>query len=141
MSVTKHKIIKIPILSEDDFAMEELSIQALNEFLGDSNVVYLGHTICIATRDSRIYGSTITKNSHLIVSIVYKDLAGTAVDLSKVSRKVKEVVRREVAEGEQFAEPEIMTEFDKKANMIDSGSGTKHLEEKPKKNISRNKLE
>jgi hypothetical protein len=118
MSVTKHKIISIPINDKKGFSLEQTAKDQVDKFLADANVVYAGHSICIAREDYREYGATLSRNAFLIVSIVYKDLDGSSHDLKAASSKVKKVIQKSVAEEDYIPEPEIVSDFDRKTKEI-----------------------
>jgi hypothetical protein len=119
MSLTKHKIFKIKISSDGNFNLDETTQNAINVFLSESNNVYVNHATCVLTEDVDKYGSMQTINKFLVVSLVYKDLEGTPMSLTKVSKKTKAVVQKEVESGTQIIEPLIMTNFEKEISQLE----------------------
>lgn len=136
MSVTKHKTFKVKISDDGKLTLDRATQNTINKFLEESNNVYVNHSTSILTEDIDEYGSTKTLNKFLVISLVYKDLAGTPMSLTKVSKKTKAVVRKEIETGNKTTEPALTTEFEKKIRQLtkaisNSGKTEAKKESKP----------
>ena len=118
MSVTKHKTFKIKISDDGKLTLDRAAQNTINNFLAESNNVYVNHSTSILTEDIEEYGSIITLNRFLVISLVYKDLEGTPMSLTKVSKKTKAVIQKEIETGKKITEPALTTEFEKKIHQI-----------------------
>ena len=113
MSVTKHKTFKLKIDSDTEFAISEAIEQEINDFLAQSNNVYINHSITTLTEDISKYDDIRTVCRYVLVSFVYKDLTGSSLDLQSTSEKIKKVVHKEIKGGKELEEPSIETPIDK----------------------------
>jgi hypothetical protein len=113
MSVTKHQIFKIDISQDIKLEIDKIASDKINEFLAIPNNVYVNHSICTLSESIEQYGSIKNVNRFLVISLVYEDLNGTAMDLSTASSAVKQSVKREVKASSKIQKPDIETEFDK----------------------------
>lgn len=113
MSATKHKIFKVKIYDSEKFKLDTAAQTAINKFLAESNNVYVNHSTSILTEDIEEYDSVKTLNRFLVISLVYKDLEGTPMSLTKVSKRTKAVIEKEIEAGEKITEPSLKTEFEK----------------------------
>lgn len=112
MSVTKHKLFKVSILgNEFDFDKEALRI--IDEFLKAPNLVYLNHSITSLGKDLSKTAYQY-KDVMLVISLVYKDLEDSPDQLTKASKKTKELVRNSIEKGESSPMPSYETQFDSK---------------------------
>lgn len=118
MSITKHRIFKLKLSSDDKFTITKTVEKAINEFLLDSNIVYLNHSITTLTEDIEEYDNLKTICKYLLISIVYKDLNSSSLDVKSTSKKVKSVVHKQVVSGEEVSQPEIETEIDKEIKQL-----------------------
>ena len=90
MPINKHKIFKISI--DVGFSFNESAESVVNEFLSNPNNIYVGHSIALAWEDKDEHGKIRQTNGHLIISLIYKDLSATSLDLTKVSKKVLSIL-------------------------------------------------
>lgn len=114
MSQTKLEIFKIGISENSDFNLEKKVVDQINDFLRDDNKIYVNHSSSILTEDINEYGLIKTISKFLIISIVYKDLNETVFDLKDTSKKVRNVVKKEIEKGTTLPEPIIETDLEKK---------------------------
>lgn len=68
---------------------------------------------------------------YVLISIVYKDLNNSSLNLRETSKKIKETVHREIESGNPIDEPHILTELDKEIIEFES----KTEKEKLSKNL------
>ncbi len=129
MSQTKFEIFKIQISENSKFDFDKKATERINDFLIDENNVYINHSTSILTEDIEEYGTNKTVNKYLVVSLIYKDLNASEFNLRNTSKKVKEVVKKEIEEGKNIPEPKIETDFDKEIRQL-----TDHINTKPSKN-------
>lgn len=122
MSQTKLEIFKIGISQSSNFDLEKNVIDQINVFLSDDNNIYINHSTSIITEDLDEYGVAKTINKFLVISIVYKDLKETQFNLNNTSKKIKDIVRKEIETGTTLPEPIIETELEKKIKNIKSGT-------------------
>ena len=122
MSLTKHKIFKIKITNSENRALEidRAALNEINRFLEQSNNVYVNHSITILSEDIEEYGR---EKRFLLISLVYKDLDGTPLSLSKVSKETKEAVKKEIESGKKIEEPLSSTEFERRVQKIKTKIG------------------
>jgi hypothetical protein len=114
MPLNKHKIFKIAISDDGKFTFEQKVQNEINSFLAVANNIYINHSISIISEDSEEYGDSKTVNKFIVVSLVYKDLADSPVDLEKASPVVRKIVNTSYTEdGEIIAEPIIQSDFEK----------------------------
>ena len=118
MSNIKHKLFKIKILNDDKKNFDEKALKTINEFLKESNNVYINHSITTITEDIEKYGQINTICTNIIISLIYKDLLETEFDLTTTKNKTKIVVRKQVIDDSDSAEPIIETDFDKEIAKI-----------------------
>ena len=112
MSTTKHKIFKIPLSEDGKYTLDENIQKSIDTFLVDPNNIYINHSISILSEVIVKYGDPKTINKFVLVSLIYKDLKGTSLDLTKASKKVKIVVSKEIEKGTMIEEPQISTSFE-----------------------------
>ena len=120
MSNIKHKLFKIKILNDDKKNFDEKALKTINEFLKESNNVYINHSITTITEDIEKYGQINTICTNIIISLIYKDLLETEFDLTTTKNKTKIVVRKQVIDDSDSAEPIIETDFDKEIAKINN---------------------
>ncbi len=118
MSQTKFEIFKIQISENAKFDFDKKALEKINDFLIDENNVYINHSTSILTEDIEEYGTNKTVNKYLVVSLIYKDLNASEFNLKNTSKKVKEVVKKEIEEGKNIPEPKIETDFDKEIRQL-----------------------
>jgi hypothetical protein len=111
MSITKHKIFKIEI--KNSLSIEDAALNELDLFLQNSNHIYVNHTNSILTDDVPKYGQIITENRFLVISLIYKDLNNTPLNLKQTGEKLKKIVTKEVKSNENIKTPDVVTDFDK----------------------------
>lgn len=138
MSKTKFEIFKIQISENSKFDFDKKAIERINDFLSDENNVYINHSISILTEDIEEYGTNKTVNKYLVVSLIFKDLSTSEFNLRNTSKKIKEVVKKEIEEGKNIPEPKIETDFDKEIRQLtkaigNSGDGGKDEVSAPEK--------
>jgi len=119
MSNIKHKLFKINILNDGKKDFDEKTLKVINEFLNESNNVYLNHSISTITEDVEKYGHINTICTSVIVSLIYKDLLETEYDIKTTKNKTKTVVRKQIIENSDAVEPITETEFDKEIYKLD----------------------
>ncbi|WP_338790330.1 hypothetical protein [Bernardetia sp. MNP-M8] len=131
MSITKHKIFEIEIEEVDNLSLSENAINAINDFLSEPNYIYVNHSITVLTKDEEHYEQIKTKCKYLVLSLIYKDLNATSLDIKKSSTKVKNVVRKQIEVGEDMEEPNIETEIDREIRVmnVNTGADTDNFEE------------
>ena len=113
MPITKHKIFKIKVSDDGKFTISKTVEKTLNTFLSESNKVYVNHSITALTEDIEEYDNIKTVCKYVLISIIYKDLDSTSLNLKGTSKKIKETVQREIESGNPIDEPEILTDLDK----------------------------
>lgn len=113
MSITKHKIFKLKLSNDAKFTITKAVEKAINEFLLDSNIVYVNHSITTLTEDIGEYDNFKTTCLYVLISIVYKDLNSSSLDVKSTSKKVQSVVHKQIESGVEITEPQIETEIDK----------------------------
>jgi len=113
MPITKHKIFKIKVSDDGKFTISKAIERTINEFLSESNKVYVNHSVTTLTEDIQEYDDLKTICRYIILSIVYKDLDNTSLNLKGVSKKIRDTVHIEIESGDPIKEPEIITDFDK----------------------------
>ena len=111
MSITKHITFKIAI--DDALNLEEAGLEKVNQFLLEANVVYVNHSIVVLSVPIKHTNNFKTVNKTLVVSLVYKDLSETSLDLQKVSKKMTVSVKKTIEEGEKISMPNYQTKFEK----------------------------
>ena len=120
MPITKHKIFKIKVSNDGKFTISKTVENTINTFLSDSNNVYVNHSVTTLTEDINEYDNLKTVCKYVLISIIYKDLDNTSLNLKGTSKKIKETVHKEIESGEPIKEPDIMTDLDKEIIEIES---------------------
>jgi hypothetical protein len=120
MPTTKHKIFKIKVSDDGKFTISKTIEKTINEFLSEPNNVYVNHSVTTLTEDIDEYDNLKTICKYVLISIVYKDLDNTSLNLKGISKKTKETVQREIESGNAIQEPDILTELDKEIIEIES---------------------
>jgi superfamily I DNA and RNA helicase len=120
MPITKHKIFKIQISDDGKFTISTSVEKTINDFLIESNIVYVNHSVTTLTEDVEEYDNIKTLCKYVLISIVYKDLDTTRMDIKTTSNKTKSVVHRQIESGEALDEPDILTEIDKEIINFDN---------------------
>lgn len=127
MPVTKHKIFKLKLSDDAKFTITETVEEIINEFLLDSNIVYVNHSITTLTEDVEVYDKLKTICRFVLVSIIYKDLNSSSLDLKSTSKKVKKVVHKQIESGAEITEPQIETEIDKEIRQFEKNNKTRRI--------------
>tara|TARA_B110000211_G_C13726132_1_gene398196 strand:- start:5 stop:403 length:399 start_codon:yes stop_codon:yes gene_type:complete len=120
MPTTKHKIFKIKVSDDGKFTISKTIEKTINEFLSEPNNVYVNHSVTTLTEDIDEHDNLKTICKYVLISIVYKDLDNTSLNLKGISKKTKETVQREIESGNAIQEPDILTELDKEIIEIES---------------------
>jgi hypothetical protein len=128
MSLTKHQIFKIGFSQDKSLEIDKITSDRINDFLADPNNIYINHSICILSESVERYGNIENVNRFIIISLIYKDLNETAMDLSTASPVIKQVVRRGVKTDSTIPKPMTETEFDKIVSKIKKNEGEDILE-------------
>lgn len=113
MPTTRHKIFKIKVSNDGKFTISKTVEETINTFLSEPNNVYVNHSVTTLTEDVEEYDNLKTICKYVLISIVYKDLDSTSLNLKGASKKIKETVYREIESGNSIEEPNILTELDK----------------------------
>lgn len=113
MPITKHKIFKIKVSDDGKLTISKTIEKTINDFLSEPNNVYVNHSVTTLTEDVNEYDNIKTLCKYVLISIVYKDLDNTSLNLKGISKKTKETVHREIESGNPIKEPNIITDFDK----------------------------
>jgi hypothetical protein len=124
MPTTKHKIFKIKVSDDGKFSISKTVEDTINAFLLEANNVYVNHSVTTLTEDIEEFDNFKTICKYVLISIIYKDLNNTTLNLKDTSKKIKKVVQREIESGNPTKEPSIMTEFDKEITGFESKSQT-----------------
>lgn len=122
MPTTKHKIFKIKVSDDGKFTISKTVENTINTFLSEPNNVYVNHSVTTLTEDIEEYDNLKTICKYVLISIIYKDLNSTSMNLKGVSKKTKETVQKEIESGNAIEEPDILTELDKEIIEIESKS-------------------
>ena len=122
MPTTKHKIFKIKVSDDGKFTISKAVENTINTFLSEPNNIYVNHSVTTLTEDVEEYDNLKTICKYVLVSIIYKDLDSTSLNLKGASKKIKETVQREIESGKTIEEPDILTELDKEILEIQSKS-------------------
>jgi len=109
----KHILFKIKISDEHKFETDSKANEIINDFLNDSNHVYVNHSLTILSTAIRETGAFKNVNQFLIISLVYKDLAESSLDLKKTSKKTIAAVKKAVEENTKIEPPKFKTNFEK----------------------------
>lgn len=112
MPVTKHKLFKLKLSDDAKFTITKEVEKTINEFLLDPNIVYVNHSITTLTEDIEKYDSLKTICRFVLISIVYKDLNSTSLDVKSTTKKAKNVVHKQIELGAKIPEPHIETKID-----------------------------
>lgn len=131
MPITKHKIFKVKVSDDSKFTISKTIEKSINDFLSEPNNVYVNHSVTTLTEDVDEYDNIKTICKFVLISIIYKDLDSTSLNVKSTSKKVKETVHREIESGNPIDEPKILTDIDKELIEIES--------KKAKENTSVNK--
>lgn len=122
MPVTKHKIFKIKVSDEGDFNISKTTEKTINDFLSEPNNVYVNHSITTLTEDIEEYDNLKTVCKYVLISLIYKDLDRTSLNLKGTSMKLKETIQREIESGNPIDEPSILTDLDKEVLEFESNT-------------------
>lgn len=122
MPTTRHKIFKIKVSDDGKFTIPKAVENIINTFLSEPNNIYVNHSVTTLTEDVEEYDNLKTICKYVLVSIIYKDLDSTSLNLKGASKKIKETVQREIESGKTIEEPDILTELDKEILEIQSKS-------------------
>lgn len=120
MPITKHKIFKIKVSDDGKFTISKTIEKTINEFLSEPNNVYVNHSVTTLTEDLEEYDNLKTLCKYVLISIVYKDLDNTSLNLKGISKRTKETVHKEIESGNPIEEPNIITDLDKEILEIES---------------------
>ena len=120
MPITRHKIFKIKVSDDGKFTISKTVEKTIDTFLSVPNNVYVNHSVTTLTEDVEEYDNLKTICKYVLISIIYKDLDSTSMNLKGVSKKIKETVQRDIESGNAIQEPEILTELDKEIIKIES---------------------
>lgn len=120
MPITKHKIFKVRVSDDGKFTISKTIEKTINDFLSEPNNVYVNHSVTTLTEDVDEYDNIKTICKFVLISIIYKDLDSTTLNVKSTSKKVKETVHREIESGNPIDEPKILTDIDKELIEIDS---------------------
>lgn len=120
MPTTKHKIFKIKVSDDGKFTISKTVEKIISTFLSEPNNVYVNHSITTLTEDVEEYDNIKTICKYVLISLIYKDLDSTSLNLKGASKKMKETVQREIESGKAIEEPDIVTDFDKEIMEIES---------------------
>ena len=120
MPTTRHKIFKIKVSDDGKFTISKTVEKTINEFLSEPNNVYVNHSVTTLNEDVEEYDNIKTICKYVLISIIYKDLDSTSLNLKGASKKMKETVQREIESGDAIQEPDILTELDKEIKEIES---------------------
>lgn len=120
MPTTRHKIFKIKVSDDGKFTISKTVEKTINEFLSEPNNVYVNHSVTTLNEDIEEYDNIKTICKYVLISIIYKDLDSTSLNLKGASKKMKETVQREIESGDAIQEPDILTELDKEIKEIES---------------------
>lgn len=120
MPTTRHKIFKIKVSDDGKFTISKTVEKSINEFLSEPNNVYVSHSVTTLNEDIEEYDNIKTICKYVLISIIYKDLDSTSLNLKGASKKMKETVQREIESGDAIQEPDILTELDKEIKELES---------------------
>jgi len=113
MPITKHKIFKLKISDDGKFTISKTIEKTINDFLSEPNNVYVNHSVTTLTEDYDKYDNLKTICKYVLISIVYKDLNNSSMNLKGISNKTKNIVHKEIESADPIQEPNIITNFDK----------------------------
>lgn len=120
MSNIKHKLFKVKIL-KDKSDFDDKSLKIINDFLQEANHVYINHSISIITNDYEKFGIINTVATDIVISLIYKDLVDTELNLNSTKNKTKNIIHKQVLENNTIEEPFIETEFEKERSQLSNG--------------------
>lgn len=120
MPTTRHKIFKIKVSNDGKFTISKTVEKTINEFLSEPNNVYVNHSVTTLNEDVEQYDNIKTICKYVLISIIYKDLDSTSLNLKGASKKMKETVQKEIETGDAIQEPDVLTELDKEIKEIES---------------------
>jgi len=123
MSTTKHKIFKIKISDDGKFTISKTVERTIDSFLSNPNNVYINHSVTTLTEDINEYDNLKTICKYALISIVYKDLESSPLNIKGTSKKIKQTVQREIEKGNSIDEPNILTSIDNEIIAIESKNG------------------
>ncbi|GEM_PF-3485007 len=138
MSQTKLEIFKIKISEDSKFDFDKKAQDEINVFLSKENNIYINHSTSILTEDVEEYGANKTINRFLVVSLIYKDLNDSQLNLKNTTKKIKKVVTKEVEQGEKIPEPKIETDLDKEIYQLTNAMHNKGVVHNLKKSSKNN---
>lgn len=118
MSATKHQLFKLKLSDDAKFTVTKEVEKTINEFLLEPNIVYVNHSITTLTEDIEEYDNLKTVCRFVLISMVYKDLNSSSLDVKLASKKAKTVVHKEIESGAKITEPQIETEIDKEIQQL-----------------------
>ena len=130
MPITKHKIFKIKVSDDGKFTISKTIEKTINDFLSEPNNVYVNHSVTTLTEDVDEYDNIKTICKFVFISIIYKDLDSTSLNVKSTSKKVKETLHREIESGNPIDEPKVLTDIDIELMEIES----KNAKENPPAN-------
>lgn len=106
MANTKHRLFTISISDENNIEFEQKAVDLINKFLLEENVVYVNHAFSILSNPKLKISGAIESYKHFgIISLVYKDLIDTEMDLSKASKKIIKTVKKSIERGDILPPP------------------------------------
>ena len=120
MPTTKHKIFKINVSDDGKFSISKTVEKTINAFLSEPNNIYVNHSITTLTEDIEEYDNLKTVCKYVLISIIYKDLDNTSLSLKGTSKKIKDIVQREIESGKPIEKPNISTDLDKEVIEFES---------------------
>lgn len=113
MPATKHKLFKIEFNEDGKFNISKTVEKALNDFLANPNNVYVNHSVTNLTEDIDEYDKVKTICRYILISVVYKDLEATPLDVKVASPKMRNIIQKQIESGVPIEKPTIQTEIDK----------------------------
>ncbi len=113
MQITRHKLFKLKVSDDGKFTITKAVEKTLNNFLSDPNNVYVNHSITTLSEDVSDYGNIKTVCRYILISVVYKDLNSSSLDVKGTSNKMKKIVHKQLESGAPIEEPLILTDLDK----------------------------
>lgn len=118
MSNIKHKLFKVKVLNNDKKDFDDKALISINDFLIESNNVYVNHSVTTITEDIEKYGQINTICKEIVISLIYKDLLDSELSLSNATKKNKALVKKQIIDDSDFPEPETETDFEKEIEKI-----------------------
>jgi len=114
MPNTKHKIFSIYVHEKQKIDFDQTVLNTISEFLIEPNIVYISHSIATLSLPLIDYYRIQSYRHFVVISLIYKDLSETELDLSKTTKKTKDLVKRSIETGAAIPMPNIETSFDKR---------------------------